>query len=380
ASIDAAAWRQLAADIAHTGAAPLLELAQRNRLTEITIHSSLHARLRGLLLDSPDTIVRAEWAGVPWLLRRLMEFALVDPAGAAALARLGIVTVADLDGALQDGRVATHLASYQDRLRIAVDALSFERPRVPLGRAVDLVDNFIRLVAAACPDVQRLTPAGDVRRFEPLVESLVVVASAADPQGCLDAVSAISAVQSVLHRTSRRAIVSYQHTEMDIRIAAADEFGTALHVATGSHTHIGSMRTRQGGARLCAREEDVYSLAGLAWIPPEIRQGTGEIEAAGNGTLPALVAREHIRGDLHMHTTYSDGRDSLAEMVQAGAALGYEYIAITDHSERAGASRTVSTNALARQRREIVRLRARFPAMAILHGIEVDIMPDGSLD
>jgi DNA polymerase (family 10) len=153
-----------------------------------------------------------------------------------------------------------------------------------------------------------------------------------------------------------------------------------LYLATGSGRHQAAMRARQPTLRLHAREEDVYAHAGLPWIAPELRHGSGEIVAARAGTLPALVAREHIRGDLHMHSTYSDGRDSLAEMVQTCAGLGYEYIAITDHSERAGASRTVSIDALSRQRDEIDRLRARFPQMTILHGIEVDVMPDGTLD
>jgi DNA polymerase (family X) len=104
------------------------------------------------------------------------------------------------------------------------------------------------------------------------------------------------------------------------------------------------------------------------------------VEAAAAGRLPVLVEVRDIRGDLHMHSTYSDGQDPLDVMVAAAHALGYEYIAITDHSERAGAPRTVSLDALARQRDEIAALRERYPSMAILHGIEVDIMPDGRLD
>src|SRR4030095_11188381 len=100
-------------------------------------------------------------------------------------------------------------------------------------------------------------------------------------------------------------------------------------------------------------EEDLYSDAGLPYIAPEIRQGTGEIEAAAAGTLPHLVSTDHIRGDLHMHTIYSDGADTLESMVAACCALGYQYIAITDHSERAASSRTVSRRDLSRQRAEI---------------------------
>ncbi len=385
ASFEAAGWRRLAGDIEHGGAkesSRLAALAQHDQLSGVaTVRTELRWKLRDLLLGDADAVVRSEWPGLPSMLRRLLECGAVDSAGAATLARLGIVTVVELAAGLQDGRIATHLPpNTEDSLRLAVAALASERRLIPLGRACDLTDNFIRLVGAACPTLLHLTPGGDVRRMEPLVESLVVVGAASDPPACLDVISLLPAVQRVLHRTSRRLLVSYHQTEMDLRLAAPDELGTALHVATGSSAHLAAMRTRQRAVRLCSREEEVYSQAGLAWIPPEMRHDTGEIEAAASGTLPSLVAREHIRGDLHMHTSSSDGRDSLAEMVQASAALGYEYIAITDHSERAGASRTVSARGLARQRDEIERLRTRFPAMTILHGIEVDIMPDGSLD
>ena len=108
-----------------------------------------------------------------------------------------------------------------------------------------------------------------------------------------------------------------------------------LHSSTGSREHLSAVGARRARGRLCGREEDVYTDAGLPLIPPELRQGTGEVEAAASRTLPSLVELQQIRGDLHMHSTYSDGQDSIEAMVAAASALGYEYIAITDHSERA---------------------------------------------
>ncbi len=190
----------------------------------------------------------------------------------------------------------------------------------------------------------------------------------------------IPIVQDTLFQTSRRVLLRYQQTEIDVRIAARDEYGSALHVATGSPAHVAAVRTRHASTRLCAREEDVYADARLDFIVPELRHNTGEVEEAAARRLPVLVERRDMRGDLHMHTSYSDGRDGLEAMVQAAAALGYEYIAITDHSARAAAARTLTLDALQRQRDEIARVRERFPALAILHGIEVDVMPDGRLD
>jgi DNA polymerase (family 10) len=383
-SLDATTWRRLAADLEQLGppeTARLQDLAKRNRLSDVQgVHPSLHRRLRDILIDGPESAIGATWAVLPWLIRRLLEFAAVDSAGAATLAKHGIVTLPDLEGALKDGRIAAHLERYQEPLQLAAVTLAIERPRVTLGRAGDLLENFILLLAAACPQIQSLVPAGDTRRFEPVVESLIVVGCAPDPPEALETIAGLPMIAAVLHRTSRRALLRYQQTELDVRIAAPDECGTALYTATGSADHLTAMRGRLPGTRLCAREEDVYAQAGIPWIAPELRHATGEIEAAAAGKLPSLITREHIRGDLHMHTTYSDGRDSLTEMVQTCSLLGYEYIAITDHSERAGAPKTVSADGLRRQRDEIARLRERFPALTILHGIEVDIMPDGRLD
>ena len=383
ASLDANAWRRLASDVEQLGAAAIARLtdfARHNRLSDLNIPPALQTKLREILLEGPDPTVGTTWAALPWLIRRLIEFAGVDSATAAALARQGIVTLNDLETALQDGRVANHFSSHQAHLQLAAATLASERPRHPLGRAVDLAENFVLLVAASCPEIEALVPAGDLRRFEPLIESLVVVGTSPDPPATLERICTIPMVQQALFQTSRRVLLRYLQTEIDVRIVARDEYGSALHLATGAPAHVAAVRARHAGTRLCTREEDVYADARLDFVVPELRHNTGEVEEAAARRLPALVLREDIRGDLHMHTSYSDGRDSLAMMVQAAAALGYEYIAITDHSARAAASRTLTLDGLQRQRDEIARVRERFPALAILHGIEVDIMPDGRLD
>src|SRR4029077_4950469 len=160
----------------------------------------------------------------------------------------------------------------------------------------------------------------------------------------------------VLHRTARRALVTFEGHELDLRLASPEEFGTVLFNATGPAGHVVAVQKRRS-PRLCSSESDVYTHAGLVYLPPEVRGTEGALDAAHEQVFPRLVHRDDIRGDLHMHTTYSDGRDSLRRMVYAAHALGYEYIAITDHSEHAGASRTVTADAMKRQREEILRLR-----------------------
>jgi DNA polymerase (family 10) len=320
-------------------------------------------------------------AAGPYLLRRLVEIGSATPEEAAMLVRtLGVLTLADLHAALDDGRVTRAAGeAMAARLLYAAQHIESDIRELPLGRARDILESVRSAIHAAAPHVEAVIPAGDARRFESIVSSLAVVGRAADPPSIIDAIAADPVFAPILHRGERRALVTFEHTEIDVRIAAPDEFGTTLVAATGSSAHLAALHRRRA-PRLVAREEDVYTHAGLRYIPPELRQGTGEIEAAAAGTLPDLISREQIRGDLHMHTDYSDGADSLETMVDACCALGYEYIAISDHSERSAASRTLARADLERQREEIEALRGRRPQLEILHGIEVEIMPDGSLD
>ncbi len=364
-------------------AAALVQRARRDRLKdEPGIAPSVHWRLREIAHDGTDIAVSAALAGLPLLFKRLLESHALSTSDAVTFMRqVGALTIAELLLALNDGRVQQFGGdAVEGRLRQSAGALQAETVLIPLGRARDLLDSFVADMRTAVPSLDLITPAGDVRRFESLVSWLAVVARAADPASAIDALCAMRCVEEVRHRSGRRAILAVHHAEIDVRVAAPDEYGTVLFSATGVGAHVHAMQRRAGRGRFAAREEELYAQAGLPWIPPEMRQGTGEIEAAVAGALPVLISAEHIRGDLHMHTIYSDGADTLDAMVAACSALGYEYMAITDHSERASASRTLSRGDLSRQRDEIAALRERYPRIAILHGIEADIMPDGSLD
>ena len=251
-----------------------------------------------------------------------------------------------------------------------------------LGRAWDLLDSCVATIAEAYPNIQALEPAGDIRRVEPLVSSIVLVARADDPAAAIRALSS-SRRPLPRHDPHRPAgfLLRIETHRFEILITTPDDYGSTLFLATGSDAHVAEIRrTGVSPERPHASEEAALREPRIGFIAPEIRHGTGEIDAAASGDLPMLVDTPHIRGDLHMHTTYSDGRDALASMVEACCALGYEYMAITDHSSGAAASRTLARHDIAHQREEIEELRDRFPGMTILHGIEVDILPDGRLD
>jgi DNA polymerase (family X) len=357
--------------------------ARRQRLgDEPGISPTIHWRLHEIAEGGADGSLRAALAGIPWLLRRLVELQALAPADALTLVRQnGVLTLPDLEAALVVGRLdQTVGAATAGRLRSAAAALVTEIRLLTLGRAAELLEATSARIQAACPQLEDLVPAGDARRVEPLVAGIVLVGRAADPRSAIDGIAGMPGLDDVLHRGPRRAILLVQHAEVDVRVATGEDYGTALFRATGPAVHVAAVEGRRSALRLAAAEADVYTHAGLPWIAPELRQGVDELDAAAAGQLPSLVERAHIRGDLHMHSTYSDGRDTLEAMVAGCRALGYEYMAIADHSERAGAARTVTLEQLARQRDEVARLRERYPEIAILHGVEVDVMPDGRLD
>jgi DNA polymerase (family 10) len=314
-------------------------------------------------------------SALPFLLRRLRELRVLDEAAELTLTREGVLTLADLELAIAEERPVAADA----RLRRAAEILGQPSRPVTLGRAWDILDAFIASLAAHCPALEAIEASASVRRAEPIVNGLVVVAGAADPARAVECIRSLPSATALLHGTQRRILVQFEGYEIDVRVATPDEYGSLLFTTTGPAAHVVDVLKRRG-PRLSATETDLYANAGLVYLPPETRDAPDALDRALRRDVPPLVRREDIRGDLHMHTTYSDGRDPLRRMIQSAHALGYEYIAITDHSEHAGAARTVTLDQLARQRDEIARLREEAPGMTILHGLEVDILPDGSLD
>jgi DNA polymerase (family 10) len=311
----------------------------------------------------------------PYLLRRLSELHVIDDAREQAFVRDGVLTLVDLELSIAEGRpLVANLG-----LERAVALLAEDRRPITLGRAWDVLDPLIAAVAEHCPDVQPLEPTGGVRRVDPIVTTLSLVGRSPNPARSLERITALPILSDVLHHTAGRALVLFDGHEVDIHLASPGEHGTVLFAATGTAEHVVNVLQRRG-PRLSASETEVYTHAGLAYVPPEMRGTAGALEAAERKAFPPLVHRDDIRGDLHMHTTYSDGRDALARMVHSAQALGYEYIAITDHSEHAGASHTVDADGLQRQRDEIEKIRAATRGLTIFHGLEVDILPNGSLD
>jgi DNA polymerase (family 10) len=269
--------------------------------------------------------------------------------------------------------------------------------RISLGRAHLLAAALIREATRAGIPPSSLNRVGSLRRFAPDIGDAALLAgiSPSHHADVLTRFSTLPMVTGVLERSTSTASVTTTKGRATLHVAAPDQVGAGLVWHTGSRRHTellqqraerlgltflnGQLR-RKGTLVSAPTEDDLYRHLELPLIPAELREGGDEITTAERHGLPALVSTESIRGDLHMHTTWSDGRDSLEMMVYASKSLGYQYVAITDHSERAWSSRKLSASDVGRQREEIEAVRRHLQGIEVLHGIEVDIMKDGSLD
>jgi DNA polymerase (family 10) len=261
-----------------------------------------------------------------------------------------------------------------------------------------LASTVIRDARRAGFPIRSLTPLGSLRRYAPDIGdvSLLAVAPPDRYTNLINVFTRMPFVTKVLRASLDTAAVSTERGPVTLYFTAPEDAGAALVWHTGSRAHTSALQARArergltfdnglllnaAGQRVAAvTEDELYRHLDLPYIPPELREGTDEIARAVAGALPHLVSEMHIRGDLHMHSSWSDGRNSIEEMVAASAHLGYQYVAITDHSESAWSSRKLARADIPRQRDEIAAVRGSMPGIEILHGIEVDIMPDGSLD
>jgi DNA polymerase (family X) len=261
-----------------------------------------------------------------------------------------------------------------------------------------LASSAIREARRAGIAAEALTPVGSIRRYAPDVGDVAVlgVVAPSRQKQALRAFGRLPIVAQVLSQTATSTTISTSRGAVTLHVTAPEDAGAALVWLTGSRAHVAELqqRARAMGMQLadgrlltpsgepipCPLEDDVYERLALPVILPELRNGAGEIGAAERGEIPTLLTELDIRGDLHMHSTWSDGRNSIADMVTAAKQIGYEYVAITDHSERAWSSRALAAEDIPRQREEIDELRGRVRGIEILHGIEVEIMQDGSLD
>ncbi|MGB9679794.1 MAG: DNA polymerase/3'-5' exonuclease PolX [Thermoanaerobacteraceae bacterium] len=238
--------------------------------------------------------------------------------------------------------------------------------------------------------------AGSLRRKKEIVKDIDILAASSDASKVMEAIVNYPWVKEVIAKgDTKTSVILKSGINADLRVVTEKQFPYALHHFTGSKEHNTSMRHRakQMGIKMneyglfkgdklieCKSEEDIFNKLGLLYIPPELRENMGEIEAAEKGELPKLIEEKDIKGIFHVHTKYSDGANTLVEMVEAARKSGYKYIGITDHSKSAFYAGGLKEEDLVRQWEEIDKLNNKYNDIVIFKGIESDILPDGSLD
>lgn len=269
--------------------------------------------------------------------------------------------------------------------------------RMPLGQALPaaeaMLDRLLQL-----PSVTQGTPAGSLRRARPTIGDIDLLVASSDAAAVMEAFVAMDSVARVLGQGPTKSSVELHNgLRIDLVVLPPERWGTGLVYFTGSKAHNIQIREMaldrglslnehaftptDGGAEiLCATEEEVYAQLGLPWIPPEIRENSGEIEAARRGNLPTLITLDDLRADLHMHTTWSDGKLSIREMAEAARARGREYIVITDHSRNATIANGLTVERLLAQQEEVRKVDAEMRPFRVFHGTEMEIKADGELD
>ncbi|MDE0158640.1 MAG: DNA polymerase/3'-5' exonuclease PolX [Candidatus Dadabacteria bacterium] len=244
------------------------------------------------------------------------------------------------------------------------------------------------------PGVLRAELAGSLRRMRETVGNIDIIASADDQAGVIEEFIALGFTKEILRRTENGArILTQTGVRTDLLVVEPHCYGSALQNLTGSRSHNARIREIAAekdfesdsvgvrkGTGYFSSEEEIYESLGLDYIPPELREDRGEIEAAHAEELPALLEIEDLRGDLHAHSTWSDGASTIRQMADKAASLGYEYIAITDHSPSSRIARGLSIKKLWQKKEEVEKINAEGAGIRLLMGSEVDILPDGSLD
>ncbi|WP_433361051.1 DNA polymerase/3'-5' exonuclease PolX [Streptosporangium sp. CA-115845] len=330
---------------------------------------------------------------VPQGVRRLTRVASLGPKKAVFLYQeLGIDSPEALVKAIGEGRlegVRGFGTKTVENLLKGVEHLAENSARMHIGAAMDLAERVI----ASLPGAERIAYAGSLRRMKDTIGDIDVLA--VGPESLMDDFKAQPYVAEVIASGDKKtSIRTVQGVQVDLRLVPAESWGAALMYFTGSkeHTvHLREITVKKGwklseyglfeGERViaAATEEEVFEAFGMEWIPPTLREDGGEIAAALAGELPRLVTLEDLRGDLHTHTDLTDGIASLEDMVAAAQARGYSYYAVTDHAPDLAMQRMTLEAAL-EQRERLHRLQERYPKMRLLHGSELNIAPDGSVD
>ncbi|TSK07087.1 MAG: DNA polymerase/3'-5' exonuclease PolX [Geobacter sp.] len=285
----------------------------------------------------------------------------------------------------------------EENILKGIQAVKRGRERQPLGRMLPAAEELVTALREKAP-IERIEVAGSIRRRRDTIKDIDIVATSPDPAAVMEAFLGLTQVHDVIMRGPTRASVTIREgVQVDLRVVEPASYGAALAYLTGSQSHnvrLREMAQKRGlkineygifreedNARVGGEnEEDIYRLLELSFVPAVLREDQGEIEAALKGRLPRLITAQDVQGDLHVHSRWSDGAHGIAELVEAARLRGLSYIAVTDHSQGLGVARGLTVERLMEQQEEVRALNRELDGFRVLHGTEMDIRNDGSLD
>ncbi|MDQ5821751.1 MAG: DNA polymerase/3'-5' exonuclease PolX [Actinomycetota bacterium] len=388
-------YRSAAARIRETGSS-VAQLALAGRAKELQgIGKTIEGKIVEIVEDGEIHALSKRKGGVPGDVPLFMRLPGLGPKTAARIWReLGVTTLDELRAAAEQERLrglAGLGAKTEERvLKALSDTAEAEPFRPLLGDALPALLAVVEVLRAH-PASDQVSDAGSARRRKETIRDLDIIATANDPPALIAYFTSLRWVVEVAAKGDTKAtVVSNDGYRFDLRVVPPESYGNLLQHFTGSKEHnlalreaavrrklsvseYGVTETENGAVHRHETEEELYRFLGYDWIPPELRENCGELEAARAGELPELVELDDIRGDLHSHSTWSDGKDTLADMAPAAKARGYAYLAITDHGERLREGRAEE------QWAEVDELNERLKPFRIIKGVEVGIRADGGL-
>ncbi len=390
-----------AADAIEGASQPVCGLPEQRLVAINGVGKGMAARVKEFCETGRLEALEKLRAQVPIGLREMTMLPGLGPKRAMQLFQeLGTSNLDELRVAAEEHRIATVRgfgAKFEEDVLAAIAKGVRMEQRMLLARAYPLAQDMLRQLEG-CKAVVRCAYAGSLRRMRETIGDIDLLAASDRPAEVMDAFRSLRGVAtSRADGPTKSSVVTISGLQVDLRVVEPDVFGAAMQYFTGSQAHNVKIRARavrmgfklseyglfrsENDERLVSQtEEEIYERLGMQWVPPTMREDKGEVEAAIAGELPDLVTLDQIKGDLQSHSTYSDGRLSVQEMATAAAHRGYEYYAVTDHGIRLTYMKTLGPREIEQQRAEVRALDGTLGQMKVLHGVELNIGSDGSLD
>ncbi|MBC7190057.1 DNA polymerase/3'-5' exonuclease PolX [Candidatus Aerophobetes bacterium] len=392
-----------AADAIEHLSGDLEEFLKKGKLSEVPgIGKGMVEKIEVILKTGTLPAYEEMKASFPPGLIEILSVPEIGPKTAKLLyEKMGIKNLEELEKAAKEGRLRSLFgmgAKKEENILRGIKLYKTTSSRILLGKALPIVEEAIsELRKKASSIIKDISPAGSLRRGKETVGDIDILATSSNPSSLMEAFTSLSFVREILAKgQTKSSILTDEGLQIDLRVVSPDCFGAAIQYFTGSKSHNIKLRERAlrrglkineygvfttEGRRIAGeKEEDVYRVLDLSFIPPELREDRGEIEAAEKNMLPELLRREDIKGDLHVHTKWTDGADDIEDMVEKARKMGYEYIAITDHSSSLKVAGGLEPDEILKQIEKIEKLNQKLKDIRILKGIEVNVKLDGSLD